>query len=568
MTTSARQARVRAPELVGRGGWVNTGGKAYGIADLRGRFVLLDFWTFCCINCLHVIEELRPLEEKYAERWSSSASTRPKFVHEADHDAVVAAVERYDVRPPGPRRPRPHDLGRLRRPGVADARAGRPRGLRRRAVLRRGPCARDRRPAGRARRRARPPRARCTAAPVPYVAPEPVSTTLRFPAKAVVLPSGTILVADAGHHSLAELAGGRRDARTPHRQRRARAGRRAARRRRASTSPAACASCRRPSPPSVGYDVVVADTVNHALRGVELASTAASRTVAGTGEQWMQGQPRPTARRRRDREQPLSSPWDVAWSPETERGRRRHGRHPPALALRPGRARTIAPWAGTTNEGLRDGPGRPGLVRPVLGPRGRCRRGDGERLVAGRLRDLEPALAYAPASSMTHVGTRAVRLRAPRRAGRGRDAAAPARGHRAARRLGRGPRHLQRRRTPLRPGRPREVSTARHRAARAVGRRARPRQRRTGRRTCWWSSPRRTGSPGSGCRTSRCASTRRPTAPDAAAPTSRPARSSWRSCSSRRPGRSSTTATARRRGCWCRRRPPGCSSPARAAAPR
>ena len=60
------RARVRAPELAGRG-WLNTGGAAYSIGDLRGRFVLLDFWAFCCINCLHVIDELRPLEEEHAD---------------------------------------------------------------------------------------------------------------------------------------------------------------------------------------------------------------------------------------------------------------------------------------------------------------------------------------------------------------------------------------------------------------------------------------------------------------------------------------------------------------------
>ena len=41
-----RRARVRAPELVGRG-WLNTGDKSYSIKDLRGKIVLLDFWTFC-----------------------------------------------------------------------------------------------------------------------------------------------------------------------------------------------------------------------------------------------------------------------------------------------------------------------------------------------------------------------------------------------------------------------------------------------------------------------------------------------------------------------------------------
>src|SRR5690606_9106730 len=40
----------------------------------------------------------------------------------------------------------------------------------------------------------------------PYVPPEPTATTLRFPAKVVELPGGTLLVADAGHHGLAELA--------------------------------------------------------------------------------------------------------------------------------------------------------------------------------------------------------------------------------------------------------------------------------------------------------------------------------------------------------------------------
>ena len=65
MGSSVPGPRVRAPELHGRG-WLNTGGKALTLADLRGRIVLLDFWTFCCVNCLHVVDELRPLEERYA----------------------------------------------------------------------------------------------------------------------------------------------------------------------------------------------------------------------------------------------------------------------------------------------------------------------------------------------------------------------------------------------------------------------------------------------------------------------------------------------------------------------
>src|SRR3546814_12050801 len=64
--------RVRAPELRGRG-WLNTAGPLT-LRELRGRFVLLDFWTFCCINCLHVLDELRPVEEEFADRSEEHSS--------------------------------------------------------------------------------------------------------------------------------------------------------------------------------------------------------------------------------------------------------------------------------------------------------------------------------------------------------------------------------------------------------------------------------------------------------------------------------------------------------------
>ena len=98
--TTTRSARVRAPELTGAGGWIGTGGKPLSLSDFRGRILILDFWTFCCVNCLHVLDELRPLEARFADVLDVVGVHSPKFAHEADHEALLAAVERYEVHHP------------------------------------------------------------------------------------------------------------------------------------------------------------------------------------------------------------------------------------------------------------------------------------------------------------------------------------------------------------------------------------------------------------------------------------------------------------------------------------
>ena len=122
-------ARVRAPELRGRG-WLNTGGKDLTLADLRGSIVILDFWTFCCINCLHVLDELRPLEERYGDVLAVIGVHSPKFEHEKDPAALAAAVERYGVAHPVLDDPELQHVAAVRGQGLADARRDRPRGVR------------------------------------------------------------------------------------------------------------------------------------------------------------------------------------------------------------------------------------------------------------------------------------------------------------------------------------------------------------------------------------------------------------------------------------------------------
>src|SRR5699024_10386715 len=57
-------------------------------------------WAFCCVNCLHVLDELRPLEEKYYDVLVTVGVHSPKFDYEAETSAVAAAIERYDITHP------------------------------------------------------------------------------------------------------------------------------------------------------------------------------------------------------------------------------------------------------------------------------------------------------------------------------------------------------------------------------------------------------------------------------------------------------------------------------------
>jgi DNA-binding beta-propeller fold protein YncE len=90
---------VRAPELWGTA-WFNTE-RPLTLADLRGKLVLLDFWTYCCINCLHVLEDLKDLERKYADQPFVVVGVHsPKFAHEDDPESVRQAILRHGVTHP------------------------------------------------------------------------------------------------------------------------------------------------------------------------------------------------------------------------------------------------------------------------------------------------------------------------------------------------------------------------------------------------------------------------------------------------------------------------------------
>jgi thiol-disulfide isomerase/thioredoxin len=91
--------RVRAPELPADLEWFNTA-EPLTLAGQRGKVVLLDFWTYCCINCLHVLSDLRYLEEKYPSDLTVVGIHSPKFPHERVSEHVQKAIERHDIRHP------------------------------------------------------------------------------------------------------------------------------------------------------------------------------------------------------------------------------------------------------------------------------------------------------------------------------------------------------------------------------------------------------------------------------------------------------------------------------------
>jgi thiol-disulfide isomerase/thioredoxin/sugar lactone lactonase YvrE len=338
------RGRVRAPQLKGRG-WLNTEGRDLSLADLRGKIVLLDFWTFCCINCLHVLDELRPLEERYGDVLVTIGVHSPKFEHEKDPDALAAAVERYGVDHPVLDDP---ELGMWQQYAakawptltvidpegyvVANmAGEGHAEGLARlfdelievheaKGTLRRGDA--------------------------PHAVQASDLTLLRFPGKALALPNGHFLVADATHQSLAEL-----DADNETLVRRIGTGKRG---RKDGTEPEFSEPgglCLLPPHAAeiAGYDVVVADTVNHLLRGLNLATGEVS-TVAGSGRQW-----RGTVDfdAHDSLAVDLSSPWDVAWYDDrvviAMAGIHQLWWFDPVK-------RTAGMYAGTTVEALKDGP--------------------------------------------------------------------------------------------------------------------------------------------------------------------------------------------------------------------
>jgi thiol-disulfide isomerase/thioredoxin len=87
------------PNLKGGVAWLNTE-KPIELDELKGRVVLLDFWTLCCINCIHTLPDLAKLEAKYPGVLVVIGVHSPKFPNEEKTESIRKAVLRYEIKHP------------------------------------------------------------------------------------------------------------------------------------------------------------------------------------------------------------------------------------------------------------------------------------------------------------------------------------------------------------------------------------------------------------------------------------------------------------------------------------
>ena len=291
--------RQKVPPLPPNLTWLNTAGPLE-LHNLRGKFVLLDFWTYCCINCMHILPELHKLEQAWPKNVVVIGVHSAKFTTEQDTQNIRSAIQRYKIEHPVINDAR-HELWELY--GVQAwptvilidpegyavwgtsgeitfeqvdkvIRAGIPY-YRQRKLLDETPLHFD--------------MERHAAADTP----------LRFPGKILAdEASGRLFISDSNHNRIvvAKLDGtllqvigcgvaGRSD------------------------GDFATAQFNQPQGMALGGNVLfVADTENHEIRRVDLAAGKVT-TVAGTGQQARE--PAAPGRRADPRRTALSSPWDL-----------------------------------------------------------------------------------------------------------------------------------------------------------------------------------------------------------------------------------------------------------------
>ncbi|GLQ46096.1 thioredoxin [Dyella lipolytica] len=95
-TASAQEAVSQAPEFTGADRWYNS--QPLTMAALRGKVVLVEFWTRECINCIHVLPHTKELYDKYAKDGLVVVGVHtPEYDEERDPAALQSAIRQFGI---------------------------------------------------------------------------------------------------------------------------------------------------------------------------------------------------------------------------------------------------------------------------------------------------------------------------------------------------------------------------------------------------------------------------------------------------------------------------------------
>ncbi|BBH54587.1 thioredoxin-like domain-containing protein [Fluviispira sanaruensis] len=91
---------VHAPDFPPQFKWINTKHNL-SLANFKGHPILLDFWTYCCINCVHILHDLKKIEEEFCPKGLVVLGVHcAKFSHEKDYENIKDACHRLNIQHP------------------------------------------------------------------------------------------------------------------------------------------------------------------------------------------------------------------------------------------------------------------------------------------------------------------------------------------------------------------------------------------------------------------------------------------------------------------------------------
>lgn len=94
-----QQGPIPAPSLDGAVDWLNVSSPV-SMAQLRGKVVILDFWTYGCVNCMHVLKDLKTLEQRFPAELAVIGIHSPKFPNERSSENLKRILVRYEIENP------------------------------------------------------------------------------------------------------------------------------------------------------------------------------------------------------------------------------------------------------------------------------------------------------------------------------------------------------------------------------------------------------------------------------------------------------------------------------------